>query len=85
METKIDVKTAYRAYQRILYHGTSEGDRKRLGGLYACTDYDGYAFTLTDGTVSLRVLFHNQLHIDSANGRVLARFRDKVLAVAGGS
>ncbi|MEM6709227.1 MAG: DUF3081 family protein [Pseudomonadota bacterium] len=82
-ETKVDAATAYRAYANILERGARTGDGHELGGLTALTDYDGYGFTLTDGHVSARILFHSKVAIETPNSRSLMRFVQQLEAIAG--
>lgn len=74
-EAKIDAASVMRAYQIILRRGVGMGSRTTFGTFAVETDYDGYGITLTDGAVRVRVLFHNQVSIDSPNRRALVKFR----------
>ena len=70
-ETKISAALVLRVYQKIVDDGA-------LNGITALTDPDGYGVTLTDGTVTARVLFHNRVAIDAPGSRALMRFRRKL-------
>ena len=50
----------------------------------ALTDPDGYGVTLTDGTVSARVLFHNRVAIQTPSSRALMRFRRRLADIDAG-
>ena len=74
-EARIDAATVMRAYQIILKKGVVSGPLTRYAGWVVETDYDGYGITLSDGTVRARILFHNQVSLDSPNRRALVAFR----------
>ena len=77
-ETRITAELALRAYQKILDAGERFDGEFRLKGLSAVEDFDGYGITLKDDAVTLRVLFHNRVAIDTPNRRALARFRKRL-------
>ncbi|MBM4205502.1 MAG: DUF3081 domain-containing protein [Gammaproteobacteria bacterium] len=81
-ETRIASAQALRAYQYIIDHGERQQSGHVFGGITAQTDYDGYSVTLSDDETTLRLLFHNKIHIDSSGRRALAAFRKKLTAVA---
>ena len=81
-ETKIVAEVALRAYQTIIDRGIKTGTSYAISGIQAQTDYDGYSIMLTDNVVTVRILFHNKLAIDTPNGRSLARFRKRLDAIA---
>lgn len=74
-ETKIPAELALKAYQCIIDHGERADGYYEHRGLRALLDVDGYGVTLTDGIVTLRVLFHNRIALDTPNSRSLMRFR----------
>ncbi len=74
-ETKIPAELALKAYQTIIDHGQKEDGYYTYQGVRASSDVDGYGVTLTDGIVTLRVLFHNRIAVDTPNSRSLMRFR----------
>jgi len=82
-ETKISAELALKAYQQVVDAGESVDGGHEWQGLRALLDPDGYGVTLTDGIVSLRVLFHNRVAIDTPNSRSLMRFRKKLESIAG--
>jgi hypothetical protein len=76
--TKISVSQALRVYQIVMDQGSRQGDARHFGGLIATADFDGYTVTLSDGTVTLRLLFHSKFSLDSPNGRALEQFIRKL-------
>lgn len=82
LERKIDARTALLAYQSVLDHGTRDGDEYRLGELSARADFDGYTTIVSDGTVTVRILFHSRVDIDAPNARALERFVQRLEAAA---
>lgn len=80
-ETRIESALVLRVYQKIVDQGDRRGERFELEGLSAVADYDGYGIMLTDGAVSVRVLFHNKVQIESPNRRALANFRKRLLRI----
>ena len=76
-ETKITADLALRVYQKILAHA-GRADPPAWHGVTAHTDPDGYGVTLTDSTVSIRVLFHNRVAIQTPSSRALMRFRKRL-------
>jgi hypothetical protein len=81
-ERKIDAKMALRAYQRVVSAGVRNGDEYSLDGLTVSSDFDGYTITLTDGTVTVRVLFHNRVSIAASSGAALEKFALRMNRVA---
>lgn len=73
-QTKVDARLALRAYQAVVDAGVRDGDWTRLDELAVAADFDGYTVTLTDGTVTVRVLFHSRVAIDAPGGRALENF-----------
>jgi hypothetical protein len=80
-ETKITADLALRVYQKILAQVGRQADAPSWQGVTAHTDPDGYGVTLTDGIVSIRVLFHNRVAIQSPSSRALMRFRKRLAAI----
>ena len=85
MEQKLDAKSILRAYQHIVDNGTRTEDKYILGGLSAQADFDGYSVTLADREVTLRLLFHNNIDINTPNSNALKQFRDKLVAINRGA
>lgn len=83
-ETKITADLALRVYQKILA-APEAGKPTARNGITALTDPDGYGVTLTDGTVSARVLFHNRVAIQTPSSRALMRFRKRLTDIDSGS
>ena len=82
-ETKITAETALRAYQVISDRGTPVGGGREYAGVRAELDHDGYGVTIGDGIVTVRVLFHNKVSIDTPNSRSLTRFRKRLSDLVG--
>lgn len=81
-ETKIPAELALKAYQCIIDRGAKADAYCELQGVRAWLDVDGYGVTLTDGSVTLRVLFHNRIALDTPNSRSLMRFRKRLEAIS---
>jgi hypothetical protein len=81
-ERKIDVRLALRAYQNVRELGAREADGYQLDGLTVTSDFDGYTVTLSDGVVTVRLLFHSKVAIDAPNGRALEKFADRLQSIA---
>jgi hypothetical protein len=81
-ERKIDVRLALRAYQSVLEFGVRDAGGYHLEGLAATSDFDGYTVTLSDGAVTVRLLFHSQVAIDAPNGKALEKFIDRLQRIA---
>ncbi len=77
-ETKVTADLALRVYQKILAQAERSEAAPAWKGVTALTDPDGYGVTLTDGTVSIRVLFHNRVAIQTPSSRALMRFRKRL-------
>jgi hypothetical protein len=83
-ETRITADLALRVYQKILAGADGRGQAPASQGVTALTDPDGYGVTLTDGTVSARVLFHNRVAIQTPSSRALMRFRRRLADIDAG-
>ena len=77
-ETRIAADLALRVYQKILAWADSCEEPASCHGVTALTDPVGYGVTLSDGTVSARVLFHNRVAIQTPSSRALMRFRKRL-------
>lgn len=75
---KINADSVLRAYQQIIDQGCRDGDAHRLDELTARVEFDGYTIALTDGRVTVRLMFHNKLAIDTPNGRALEDFNRRL-------
>ena len=88
MDAKIEVATAYRAYAQILSAGEQVAsdphhrDGRRLDGLTAYTDHDGYGVTLTNGTASARLLFHSKIEFDAPSSSALQLLSQQIASTA---
>lgn len=74
MEHKVDVPLVLRAYQTVVENGQREGERYHWGGLTAESDFDGYTASLSDGHVTVRVLFHSRVDVDAPSAGALEDF-----------
>ncbi len=84
-DRKVDITLALRAYQSVLDHGERIEEGFMYKGLRASTDFDGYTVTLSDGTISLQIYFHNRFAIEpNNNGRAVDRFLALLQRVADG-
>jgi len=83
-ETRVAAELALRVYQKVIARADDAENPPSFGGVTALTDPDGYAVTLTDGTVSARVLFHNRVAIQTPSSRALARFRKRLTGIDSG-
>ena len=83
-ETRITAALALRVYQKILAQAERRGELPALRGVTALTDPDGYGVTLSDGIVSIRVLFHNRIAIQTPSRRALMRFRKRLTDIDAG-
>ena len=80
---KVSAATALRAYQVIVSDGAASPDGRELDGVLAASDFDGYTISLSDRLVTVRLLFHNQLAIDSPSGKALEAFVKRIERIAG--
>ena len=86
-ETRIDAKLALRVFQWVCERGErTAGGSYEFDGLTA-RDVDGYSAMLTDGTVTVNILFHSKVALDTPNRRALVRFHRRLVQAAaqGGS
>ena len=83
-ETRITADLALRVYQKILARAGQREASPTWKGVTALTDPDGYGVTLSDGTVSVRVLFHNRVAIQTPSSRALMRFRKRLAEIDAG-
>ncbi len=81
-ERKVRAATALRAYQTIVSEGAPCRDGHELDGLLAASDFDGYTISLSDGMVTVRVLFHNRVAIDAPSGKALEAFVKRIEKIA---
>ncbi len=84
---KVTSRLVLAAYQTILERGRMVGDRdgsRELDGLTVAGDFDGYTVSVSDGVVTVRALFHNQLDIQAPDGRALDNFLKRLRRVAAG-
>lgn len=73
-ERKVDHRLVLKVYQRLMETGEPDNGGRTLHGLHACADHDGYTVSVSDGTVTVRALFHNKLAIEAPSGRALEAF-----------
>lgn len=84
----LDLIVGYRRTKRRHAPVTQVGRQGRTPawqGVTALTDPDGYGITLTDGTVSVRLLFHNQVAIQTPSSRALIGFRKRLADIDSGA
>ena len=80
-ETRIDAKLVLRVFQRVCDRGRrAEAGAYDYQGLRAL-DLDGYSASLSDGTVTVSILFHSRIALDTPNRRALSRFRRRLMEV----
>lgn len=81
METKINIRQAFRVFETIHQYGERNLQGASLQGLIASSDVDGYNITITDGIVRLEIHFHNTFNITSPNRRALGEFVKRLRAM----
>jgi len=81
-ERKIDVRLALRAYQNVLEFGAKHAGGYQFDGLTANSDFDGYTVALSDGIVTVRLLFHSKVAIHAPNRRALGEFIERLRRIA---
>ncbi|MEM8768082.1 MAG: DUF3081 family protein [Pseudomonadota bacterium] len=84
---KVTSRLVLAAYQVIREQGQAAPDEdgvRELDGLTASGDFDGYTVIVSDGLVTVRALFHNQLDIQAPDGRALENFLKRLRRVAAG-
>ena len=83
MKDKIDIRTVLRGVACIQVKGTSAaGDGLIYRGLTLHSDYDGYTVVLSNGQVTLTVLFHNKYELNFKNRPALDDFYETVKKIA---
>lgn len=83
-ERKVDHRLVLKAYQHVMDHGQRHDGGRELDGLRAWSDFDGYTVSLSDGTVTVRALFHNKLAIEAPSGKALETFVRRLERLAAG-
>lgn len=78
MTEKLEVKQALRVFQHVVDRGAKVPGGYRLDGILADPGHDGYTVTLTDGTVTLRIFFHNAYEFEYRRRIDLDAFLDKL-------
>jgi hypothetical protein len=81
-DRKLDLALALRAYQKIVDLGRRDGEVCEFGGLTAVTDFDGYTVSISDGIITLRVLFHSRFVFEPQEGRAIDQFLIRLDKVA---
>jgi hypothetical protein len=74
MSEKIEVGNALRVFQTVIDNGTKTDKGYEFKGLIADTGFDGYTVTLSDGAVTLTVMFHQKFAVDSPNSQATENF-----------
>ncbi|MCH8552923.1 MAG: DUF3081 domain-containing protein [Natronospirillum sp.] len=75
---KLDSRTALLAFQIITDKGEKAEEGFSLDGLTATSAIDGYTVQLTDGTVSVTVMFHHSIAFDTPSNRATKHFLSRV-------
>ena len=81
---KVTSRLVLAAYQTVLEHGAPidhRGSGRALDGLTAVGDFDGYTVSVSDGLVTVRALFHNQVDIQAPDGRALENYLKRLQRV----
>lgn len=78
MSEKIEVARALSVFQTIIDEGEKTDQGHHLDGLYASSDIDGYTVHISDGTVTLHLMFHQKFALDTPNRRATANFMKKL-------
>ncbi|MCH8530975.1 MAG: DUF3081 domain-containing protein [Saccharospirillum sp.] len=78
MSEKIEVQQALKAFQTIIDLGERTERGHELGGLIATSDVDGYTVQISDGTVTLHLMFHQKFAVDTPNRRATANFMKRL-------
>lgn len=81
MSEKIEAGNALRAFQTVIDNGTKTDKGYELDGLTADTGFDGYTVTLSDGSVTLTLMFHQSFSVDSPSSRATENFIKRLDAV----
>ncbi|SHI16137.1 DUF3081 family protein [Ferrimonas marina] len=74
MEHVINAHEVLRAFDRISRDGKQQGGEFHLDGVVATAGHDGYDITLSNGTVSLTLMFHHKYQLDSPGDEELQHF-----------
>ena len=75
---KLDSRTALMAFQIITDKGEKAAEGYSLDGLTATSDIDGYTVQLSDGTVTVHVMFHHSIAFDTPSNRATGHFLSRV-------
>ncbi len=78
MDAEINIHQVLKVFQKVVKYGTQTGEKNRLEGITAESDFDGYTIVLSDGKVSLTVFFHNKYQLDSPNQFSTNEFFEKI-------
>lgn len=81
MTDKIDLHLAMRVFQHVLDNGERTEGGHAYRGLIADPGVDGYTVTLSDGAVTLAIMFHQSFSVDSPGHRATDNFIKKLEAV----
>ncbi|MHA7880199.1 MAG: DUF3081 family protein [Saccharospirillum sp.] len=74
MSEKVEAAKALKVFQIIIDEGTKTDRGHELGGLIATSDIDGYTVHLSDGTVTVHIMFHYKFAADTPSRRATANF-----------
>lgn len=87
MKNELDVQRILLLYNKIVKYGEkpSHNDSSqrlipeyKLGGLTAISDFEGYTLEITDGRVTLSLLFHNKYQFDYPDEAALDNFMGRL-------
>ncbi|MFT6387891.1 MAG: hypothetical protein ACJAUP_001263 [Cellvibrionaceae bacterium] len=78
MNEKVNLKKAFRAFNRITTEGYRNGDEYSLNGLTAHSDFDGYTITIRNDYVRLDIFFHNKFSFDYSSRKERILFLEKI-------
>ncbi|PSJ45859.1 DUF3081 domain-containing protein [Zobellella taiwanensis] len=78
MHNELDNKVILDVFDKIQRLGEPHEDGRRLEGIVARSDFDGYSITLSGSGVSLQLNFHQSYHFDYASDRLKEQFMAKI-------
>lgn len=67
MKNSVDVRTLLSVYEKIKSQGHTIDFGSELDGIQCTENQDGYCVSMSDGTVSLDINFHNTYHFHTRN------------------
>ncbi len=82
MHDKLSARDLLLAFNCLREEGEQRGDSYYLNVLHGDAGHDGYTVTLSDGTVTATVGFHNSVQVDAPNHQALEQFIERVEKLA---